>query len=60
MIVEDETRREPIRENFPLCNADALSVYYGENAARYVRLKFEGPKAEPEDLAMFAGSATES
>ncbi|MFH0303520.1 5,6-dimethylbenzimidazole synthase [Bradyrhizobium sp. 31Argb] len=57
VIVEDETRRRAVIENFKTCNADALQSYSGERAARYAALKLSGLEEAPGHLAVFAETA---
>ena len=44
VIVEDETRRAAIRENFQACNAAALAAQSEERASLYARLKLADSK----------------
>jgi 5,6-dimethylbenzimidazole synthase len=58
IIVEDSARRAAVRENFTVCNADALADYGEERAARYARLKLAGLDEAPLHLAVFADRET--
>jgi 5,6-dimethylbenzimidazole synthase len=58
VLVETETRRAAIRENFARANDAALNGYAGERQARYARLKLEGLSQAPVHLAVCADEAT--
>jgi 5,6-dimethylbenzimidazole synthase len=58
VLVEDETRRAAIRDNFRAANASALSAYAGERAERYAKLKLAGLEEAPLQLAVFADRGT--
>jgi 5,6-dimethylbenzimidazole synthase len=58
IIVENETRRAAIRENFQACNAAALAAQSGERAGLYARLKLAGLEQAPAHLAVFADCST--
>ncbi|WP_306029363.1 5,6-dimethylbenzimidazole synthase [Stappia sp. MMSF_3263] len=58
VLVEDDVRREAIRENFRQANAEALASYDGERAGLYARLKLEGLTVAPVQLAVFCDEAT--
>jgi 5,6-dimethylbenzimidazole synthase len=58
VCVADSQRRQAIIENFSACNAQALSCYQGEAAARYARLRLAGLAEAPCHLAVFADRAT--
>jgi len=58
VIVEDAARREAIRNNFAVCNAEALAAQKAERAGRYAQLKLEGLEEAPAHLAVFADRAT--
>jgi 5,6-dimethylbenzimidazole synthase len=58
VIVDDPARRQAIAADFAACNADALTSYSGERAARYATLKLAGLKEAPSQLAVFADRAT--
>lgn len=58
VIVENETARAAIRENFAVCNAGALREQSGERAALYARLKLAGLDEAPCHLAVFADRGT--
>ncbi|WFU38317.1 5,6-dimethylbenzimidazole synthase [Bradyrhizobium sp. CB82] len=60
VIVEDETRRRAVIDDFKLCNADALKAYSGERAARYATFKLAGLEEAPGHLAVFAEKACET
>ena len=59
VIVDDPARRQAVIEDFTACNADALTAYAGEKAARYATLKLAGLKEAPGHLAVFADRGTE-
>ncbi|MDD1526697.1 5,6-dimethylbenzimidazole synthase [Bradyrhizobium sp. WBOS7] len=54
VIVDDAVRRRAVIDDFRACNADALSRYSGERAARYATLKLSGLEQAPGHLAVFA------
>jgi 5,6-dimethylbenzimidazole synthase len=56
--VDDGARRTAIRANFEVANRDALTVYAGEQAALYARLKLAGLNDAPIQLAVFCDEAT--
>jgi 5,6-dimethylbenzimidazole synthase len=56
--VEAEASREKIRENFELCNANALADFNGSRAMAYAKLKLEGLRTAPLQLAVFCDEAT--
>jgi 5,6-dimethylbenzimidazole synthase len=58
VLVEDADRRRAIQESFARANSQALKVYTGEQQDLYARLKLEGLKAAPVQLAVFADEAT--
>jgi 5,6-dimethylbenzimidazole synthase len=58
VIVDDETTRAAIRQNFATCNADALDVQSRERARRYARLKLAGLEEAPSHFAVFADRST--
>src|ERR1700723_1216227 len=58
VIVDDEKIRAAIRQNFAICNADALAAQSAERAALYARLKLAGLAEAPCHLAVFADRAT--
>jgi 5,6-dimethylbenzimidazole synthase len=60
VIVEDETRRRAVIENFKACNAQALQSYSGERAAHYASLKLAGLEEAPVHLAVFADKTSET
>ena len=58
VLVEDPARRQAVREEFAVCNADALASYAGDLAGRYAALKLEGLREAPHQLAVFCDRAT--
>ncbi|MDD1533224.1 MULTISPECIES: 5,6-dimethylbenzimidazole synthase [unclassified Bradyrhizobium] len=54
VIVDDAACRRAVIDDFRACNADALSRYSGERAARYATLKLSGLEQAPGHLAVFA------
>jgi len=58
VIVDDQTTRAAIRQNFATCNADALDAQSRERARRYARLKLAGLEEAPCHLAVFADRST--
>jgi 5,6-dimethylbenzimidazole synthase len=58
VIVDDETIRAAIRQNFAICNADALDAQSRDRARRYARLKLAGLEEAPCHLAVFADRST--
>jgi 5,6-dimethylbenzimidazole synthase len=58
VIVDDGARRAAVRENFALCNAQALSAQAPQRAALYARLKLTGLDEAPVHFAVFADRAT--
>jgi 5,6-dimethylbenzimidazole synthase len=59
VIVEDGARRSAVIDDFRACNAEALSSYSGERAARYAALKLSGLVEAPVHLAVFADKASD-
>ena len=59
VIVDDEQRRQQVRNSFEACNADALASYADDLASRYARLKLAGLSEAPCHLAVFADRATD-
>ncbi|MHB0772559.1 5,6-dimethylbenzimidazole synthase [Bradyrhizobium sp. 5.13L] len=57
VTVDDDARRRAVIDDFKACNADALSTYSGERAARYATLKLSGLEQAPGHLAVFADRA---
>ena len=57
--VDDEARRAAVRANFEAANREALSAYGGARAGLYARLKLEGLRDAPVQLAVFCDEATE-
>ncbi len=57
--VDDEARRSAIRANFEAANREALTAYRGERAELYARLKLEGLRDAPVQVAVFCDEATE-
>ncbi|WP_082610269.1 5,6-dimethylbenzimidazole synthase [Bosea sp. Root381] len=56
--VAEEAQREAVRESFLRCNAEALAAYEGERAQLYARLKLEGMREAPEQIAVFCDHGT--
>lgn len=54
VVVDDPVRREAVRANFAQCNELARTAYDGEKAMLYSRLKLEGLKEAPLQIAVFA------
>jgi 5,6-dimethylbenzimidazole synthase len=57
--VESARLREQVRQNFEICNADALARLQGERAELYARLKLHGLDAAPWQFAVFCDHGTE-
>jgi 5,6-dimethylbenzimidazole synthase len=60
VVVEDAARRRAVIDDFKACNADALTSYSGERAARYATLKLAGLEEAPAHLAVFADTQSET
>jgi 5,6-dimethylbenzimidazole synthase len=60
VIVDDPARRRAVLEDFRCCNAEALSAYADDLAARYAKLKLAGLEEAPSQVAIFAEPATET
>jgi 5,6-dimethylbenzimidazole synthase len=58
VTVEDQSRREAVREEFRACNAQALASYGADRAGRYAALKLEGLREAPQQFAVFCDRAT--
>ena len=58
VTVDDPARRAAVREEFRICNADALASYAGDRARRYAALKLEGLREAPQQFAVFCDRAT--
>ena len=58
VTVDDPARRAAVREEFCVCNADALASYAGDRAGRYATLKLEGLREAPQHFAVFCDRAT--
>ncbi len=58
VIVEDGAIRPGIRQNFELCNADALAAQTPQRASLYATLKLAGLDEAPGHLAVFADRTT--
>ncbi len=58
VVVDDPERRQAVLQEFKACNADALSAYAGDLAARYAKLKLAGIRDAPAQLAVFADAST--
>jgi len=56
--VFDPKRREAIRNNFELCNQEALKEYDGEKAQTYASLKLSGLDKAPAHIAVFCDTQT--
>jgi 5,6-dimethylbenzimidazole synthase len=59
VIVATESTRQSIRACFDRTNQDALGGYSGERAALYARLKLEGLRDAPCQLAVFVDPTTQ-
>jgi len=59
VVVDDAARRTAIRDNFAVCNADALAGYTDEKAKIYAGLKLAGLDKAPSHVAVFADLGTE-
>lgn len=57
--VRSAEARQPVRESFTRCNADALGGYTGERAQLYSSLKLAGLDDAPVHLAVFCEPAVE-
>ncbi len=53
VLFETERARNAVRESFARCNAEALAAQAPEDAALYARLKLEGLRAAPVQIAAF-------
>jgi 5,6-dimethylbenzimidazole synthase len=58
VIVDDPARRQAVREEFGVCNAQALAAYSGDLAGRYASLKLEGLREAPHQFAVFCERST--
>lgn len=58
VIVDDPGRRSAVIQNFEVANAAAATVYDGERAAHYRRLKLAGLHEAPVHLAVFCETST--
>jgi 5,6-dimethylbenzimidazole synthase len=58
VTVAQAARREAVREEFRVCNAQALASYAPDRASRYAALKLEGLREAPEQFAVFCDRAT--
>jgi 5,6-dimethylbenzimidazole synthase len=58
VIVDDAARRQAVIADFKACNADALTTYSGETAARYAGLKLAGLEEAPGQMAVYADHDT--
>jgi 5,6-dimethylbenzimidazole synthase len=54
VTIDDPARREAVRANFEVCNAQALAAQEGDRALLYARLKLAGLDEAPCHLAVFA------
>lgn len=59
LAVEEPAQREAAQASFSRCNVEALASYEGERAALYARLKLEGLREAPVQLAVFCDHGTE-
>jgi len=58
VVVEDETRRRAVRDNFEACNQEALKDYDGKRAETYASLKLSGLDRAPAHIAVFCATQT--
>ena len=58
VIVDDHARRAAVRQNFELCNAEALTAQAPQRACLYARLKLAGLDEAPVHFAVFADRTT--
>jgi 5,6-dimethylbenzimidazole synthase len=58
VIVDDGACRAAIRQNFAICNAQALAAQNGDRAGLYAQLKLAGLDEAPCHLAVFADRTT--
>lgn len=58
--VEDPGLRARVRADFTRCNAEAASLYEGDRAAAYARLKLAGLDIAPVQLAVFTAGDPEA
>jgi 5,6-dimethylbenzimidazole synthase len=58
VIVEDGASRDAVRENFKVCNVQALAAQPTERANLYARLKLAGLDEAPVQFAVFADRST--
>jgi 5,6-dimethylbenzimidazole synthase len=58
VIVDDRALRAAIRENFAVCNAQALAAQAPERASLYAKLKLAGLDEAPAHFAVFADRST--
>lgn len=56
--VREPAQRLAAQESFARCNAEALASYDGEQARLYARLKLEGLREAPEQIAVFCDHGT--
>lgn len=56
--LDDPARRRRVIASFERCNAEALKTYTGATAGKYARLKLEGLREAPVQMAVFADAAT--
>lgn len=56
--VRDAERRQAVQASFERCNAEALAIQHGADAALYARLKLSGLAEAPEQLAVFCDYQT--
>jgi len=58
VVVDDDSIRSAIRQNFAACNAQALAAQDSERSVLYARLKLAGLEEAPSHLAVFADRST--
>src|SRR3989442_849719 len=58
VLVDDQSRRQAVVDEFRACNADALKSYSGTLAACYAKLKLAGLGEAPCQFAVFADGTT--
>jgi 5,6-dimethylbenzimidazole synthase len=58
VVVEDQTRRKAVRDNFEACNQEALNEYKGKDAQTYAGLKLSGLDRAPAHIAVFCDTQT--
>ena len=58
VTVDEPARRAAVREEFRVCNTDALASYAGDRAGHYAALKLEGLREAPQQFAVFCDRLT--